>query len=123
MRQRGRTVINAGKNNEVSGLLTVVPSQPDEKTGLVLTRGTQVLIDGKKVSGVTKVVLTAEPNDVWRARVECFVSLTTMPGMLVEVENTRRLSWWRKMLLRIAGVDVDGAVNDSESRYVTKNVK
>lgn len=110
-------------SNEMRGLLTIVPRQPDERTGLVLTRGTEVLLDGKKVSGVTKVVLTASPNDVWRARVECFVSLTTMPGMLVEVENAKPLSWWRKMLLRMAGVDVDEALNDSESRYVTTNVK
>lgn len=89
------------------GLLTIVPREPDSRHGYSLTNGTKVLLDGKEIKGVTKVVITGSPNDVWRANIECMVNVSAMPGVLLEVVAVTPLIWWRRLLLRLAGVAVD----------------
>jgi uncharacterized protein YeaO (DUF488 family) len=39
------------------------------------TNGTQVLVDGVPLSGVTKIELTADVDDVWRAKIHCLVKV------------------------------------------------
>lgn len=38
-----------------------------------LTQGTQVMVGDVKMSGVTRIELIAEVNDIWRARIDCYV--------------------------------------------------
>jgi len=89
------------------GTVTIVPATADEQTGLTLTRGTKVLVDGHEMKGVVRVVLVAEVNDVWRAHIECYAQVPVMPGMGLVVENRPPMTWWRRLLLRVAGVSVD----------------
>ncbi|MCU1054182.1 hypothetical protein JAK47_06490 [Stenotrophomonas maltophilia] len=89
------------------GIVTIVPPPVDERSGLTRAQGTRVLVDGQELKGVTKVELVASVDDVWRARIECMAHVRVMPGMLLEVESHRPLSWWRRIALRIAGVGID----------------
>jgi len=102
------------------GTVTIVPAQVDEQTGVTLTRGTKVLVDGQEMKGVVRVVLVAEVNDVWRAHIECYAQVPVMPGMVVVVENRPPMSWWRRLLLRLAGVSVD--TSDLASSSLTRRV-
>ena len=87
-----------------AALLRIMPSQPDKESGYCLTRGTKVMLGDREVKGVTKVVITGEPNDIWRAKIECLVSITDMPGMAWLLSHRTNISWWRRVLLRLAGV-------------------
>lgn len=89
------------------GIVTIVPPPVDERSGLTLTRGTKVLVDGEELKGVTRVELFAGIDDVWRARIECVAHVQVMPGMLMELVSHQPLSWWRRLALRIAGVEMD----------------
>ncbi|UYB51165.1 hypothetical protein OCJ37_14340 [Xanthomonas sp. AM6] len=90
------------------GIVTIVPAAMDEHIGTTPTRGTKVLVDGVELKGVTRVVLMAEVDDIWRAHIECYAEVQTMPGMWLEVHERPRLTWWRRLLLRAAGVSVAG---------------
>lgn len=96
--------------------VTIVPSLPDEGSGLTRTQGTKVLVDGKELKGVSRVVLVAEVDDVWRAHIECYAQVQTMPGMWLEVQEQPRMTWWRRLLLRAAGVSVEATDLASASR-------
>lgn len=89
------------------GILSIVPSVPDSESGYSLTHGTKVMLDGQEVKGLTKIVITGNVNDVWRANIECMVNVSAMPGMPLEVVAVTPLTWWRRVLLRLAGVTVD----------------
>jgi len=89
------------------GIVTIIPPPMDDRSGLTRTEGTKVLVDGQELKGVTKVELVAGVDDVWRARIECFAQMQVMPGMLLEMESHQRLSWWRRLALRISGVNID----------------
>lgn len=104
-----------------NGLLTIVPREPDSRHGFSATNGTKVLLDGQELKGVTKVVITGMPNDVWRASIECMVNVSAMPGILLEVVAVTPLTWWRRVLLRIAGVTVDTtSLSNVDSRTYEK---
>ncbi len=47
------------------------------------TRGTKVVLpDGTELTGILRVVLTGEPNDIWRAE----ITVQCLPPELQEVE-------------------------------------
>lgn len=94
-------------SNSKAELLSIVPSAPDSESGYSITNGTKVMLDGQEVKGITKIVITGEVNNVWRANIECIVNVSAMPGMLLEVVSVTPLTWWRRVLLRLAGVTVD----------------
>lgn len=102
------------------GTVTIVPAVPDEGSGLTRTQGTKVLVDGHELKGVTRVVLVAEVGDVWRAHIECYAQMQVMPGMLVEVLERPRLTWWRRLLLRAAGVSMDAPDLESTNQTCEK---
>lgn len=96
------------------GLLRIVPGDPDG-TGACLTQGTKVLMpDGQALPSVTKVVLTAEVNGLWRADITCHVrapEITAEGFIHREVtdlnDDWRRYespSWWRRALVRLANL-------------------
>ena len=39
------------------------------------TQGTRVYVGGTQVKGITGITLRADPNNVWRATIECIPSL------------------------------------------------
>lgn len=88
-------------------LLSIIPSAPKSESGYSITNGTKVMLDGQEVKGVTKIVITGSVNDVWRANIECMVNVSAMPGVLLEVVTETPITWWRRVLMRLAGVKVD----------------
>lgn len=90
-------------------LITVVPGEPDPANGVVLTRGTRVMMGDTEVKGVTKVVITGEPDDVWRAEIHCMINMKTMPGMWIDIESSYHSSWWRKALVWLAQINIGRA--------------
>jgi len=85
-------------------LVTVVPPPCDAKNGMCMASGTKVLLrDGSELQGVTRVELVAEVGGLWRARIDCVATVPTMPGMLLEISEPRRLVWWQRLLLRMSG--------------------
>jgi hypothetical protein len=45
------------------------------------TQGTQVLVDGVPMKGVTKIELVADVNDVWRAVITCIPAAINISDM------------------------------------------
>jgi hypothetical protein len=80
-------------------LVQIVP-MPAEPSGLVVTSGTKVMIDGKELEGVTKIVLLAEPNDIWKAEIHCHVNMQPMNALAV-VHFPK--PWWRRLLDWVTG--------------------
>lgn len=102
------------------GTVTIVPPPADEVSGVTKTHGTKVLVGGQELKGVTRVVLVAEGNDIWRAQIECYAQMQTMPGMWVELHERPRLTWWRRLLLRVAGVSLDATDLSSTAQAYEK---
>jgi hypothetical protein len=59
--------------------------------GYPLARNTQVLVNGEPAKGITKVILTCEPNDLWRAEVHFIPGLINVQSIteITLVEDTR----------------------------------
>lgn len=54
-------------------LLRIVP--PDRSgDGAQLTQGTRCYVGDQELTGVVRIELVAQVNDVWKAKVECMVS-------------------------------------------------
>ena len=66
--------------------------QPDAKDGKATsTQGTRVMLgDGSELSGVTKIVLTAEVNSIWQAEIHCFATFESLSASAV----IHRMSRW-----------------------------
>lgn len=58
-----------------------------------LTQGTRLFVGDQELTGVTRVELICEINDVWRARVEC---MADPPADLLSVASIARPSLWRR---------------------------
>jgi hypothetical protein len=87
-------------------VVTIVPPDVAKPGTGTRTMGTKVLLaDGSELQGVTKIVLVAEPNDVWRAEISVMPRMGVMPGMLAQI-NAGKVSWWRRLLVRLAGYSV-----------------
>ena len=84
-------------------LARIVPPAANAN-GYTLTQGTKVMLGDTELSGVVRIHLFAWPNDVWRADITVMCEPPELPaGALVEVAAP--LSWWRRLLLRLAGVN------------------
>lgn len=85
-------------------IVTVVPPACDARTGTCRATGTKVLLrDGSELQGVTRIELVAEVGELWRARIDCVATVPSMPGMVLEISEQRRLTWWQRLLLRMSG--------------------
>jgi hypothetical protein len=108
-------------SDPIRQLITVVP--PEMRPGRPTpTYGTQVLLpNGSKLSGVTRIELVAELNDLWRARIDCHVNVPRLPGLTLDsINQSKPLSWWRRLLLRAAGVrsmDITPMDEEAFKRY------
>lgn len=68
--------------------------QPEANaSGTVMSQGTKVMVGDKEMSGVTKIVLTAEVNDLWRAEIHCYAQSTDLSALAV----VHRLSWVHRL--------------------------
>lgn len=94
----------------------IVPAARDTN-GACLTQGTKVYVDDKELSGVYKIVLTAEVNSVWSAEIHCYPSVQELntAGRVIYGGGTWLLRLLNK-LFRIKRVDVT-AISDSGRKY------
>ena len=89
-------------------LIRIVPNPPGE-SGLVETQGTRLFVGEQEVSGIQRVELVAEVNDVWRARIDC--TITECPDLMALAifhkpsAWARIKSWWRDLTRSMHGVD------------------
>lgn len=89
--------------------ISIIPPEAGD-SGAVLTQGTRIVTeDGQEIKGVTKVVLTAEVDNLWRAHIEVWPRMVSMNGMLATWEPTPQLSWWRRILMRFRRKDIEVA--------------
>ncbi|WP_126965802.1 hypothetical protein [Xanthomonas arboricola] len=65
-------------------LAHIVPAEPASAESPSLTTGTRVLVGGQELKGVSKIILHAEPSDVWRAEIHCHVHMNDV-SVLAEV--------------------------------------
>lgn len=63
--------------------------------GPMATMGTKVILGDQELGGVTKIVLTAEINDIWRADITCHVLMQPMDALAV-IHYPK--PWWRRAL-------------------------
>lgn len=85
-------------------LLRIIPG-PIVANHFNKTEGTKVITsDGREVNGVIRVTLVAELGDVWRATIECFCVPPEEVKVMGSLVATLPPSWWRRALLRLAGV-------------------
>lgn len=63
-------------------LVRIVPPAPSE-SGIVKASGTKVYAaDGTEIQGITSITLTAKVGDIWRATIECMVTVGEMTAEL-----------------------------------------
>ncbi len=78
-------------------LLRIVP-QEHSKHSIVPTSGTKVLTpDGAEIRGITRIVLIADPDDVWRAEISCLISppeITVLADLDRRYAQTRWQRFW-----------------------------
>lgn len=77
-----------------SFLARIVPAESGGKAQM--TQGTRVLVGDVELQGVTRIVLTAELDDVWRAEIHCHVHAPQVEALAQIVRP--RLPWWKRLL-------------------------
>jgi len=66
------------------------------------TTGTQVMVGGVPMAGVTKLVLTAVPNGLWEAEIHC-LALPSEVGVLATIKAPKPDGWLSRLCRWIAG--------------------
>ena len=100
-------------------LATIIPPRNTGK-GPTVTQGTKVVLsDGSELKGITRIEIQANANDVWRARIDCYIKPAIVKDALLEVRQSAGVpfSWWRKALLRLAGIDA-ASITTLDSREI-----
>ena len=72
--------------------LRIVPAQR-EGDGPTLCQGTRLFVGEQELTGVTRIELVAEVNNVWRAKVECMVK---PPADLLSEAVVTYPTWWQR---------------------------
>lgn len=85
-------------------LVKIVPPAPTG-SGLVLTQGTQVFVGDTEITNITKIVLTAEVNDIWRAEIHCHVAIQSMEALAII--NPKCAGWFKRWLNQMVGLSAD----------------
>lgn len=92
-------------------LLRIVPPPMGEDAFAHRTMGTQVLTpDGTPLPGVTRITLTAEPNSIWRATIECTVEAPEICA-LTGLRTYKPMGRFKRLVLRLIGVRVAEVTN------------
>lgn len=66
------------------------------------TQGTKIMVGDVELTGVTKITLIAEPNDVWKAQIECYFQPTDMTA----VAFVYKPSLWDRIRWRLFGYNL-----------------
>jgi hypothetical protein len=71
----------------------IVPAPRADDNCAQHTRGTQVFVGENKLSHVTKIVLTAQVDDLWRAEITCFARGTDLEAMAI-IHHPSNIFYW-----------------------------
>lgn len=82
------------------------------------TQGTQVFVDGVKLGGVQRVVLTACIDDVWHAEIHCLAHAPNLDGAICKLVH-RKIPAWKRIIARIIGIKLNSTSFDSEAHEYT----
>ena len=74
-------------------ILRVVPAEPRDGKGPHRCQGTKLFVGDQELTGVTRVELVAQVNEVWRAKVECMVELP--PEIVCDAVIKGQTRWQR----------------------------
>lgn len=89
-------------------LMRVVAPESMED-GLARTMGTKVFVGDQQVTGITRIELVCEVNDVWRARIECHIQppadLSALAVVYFPSRWQRLKKWWRDLARPANGMD------------------
>lgn len=97
-------------------LVTIIPDVPMGE-GARRTQGTKVLLpDGRHLPGVTRIVITCDTNNVWRATIDCLANVPAFDGVEAEVRVEARWRRWLRVVQRWLGRDVEVTTLDSTAR-------
>lgn len=79
-----------------SFIARIIPAPPTDKDGISVTTGTRVMVGDVELTGVTKITLVADVNDVWKAQIECYFQPTDMTAaaFVYKPSVLQRLKWW-----------------------------
>lgn len=89
--------------DEQRRLVRIVPPASSPH-GYTRASGTKVMVGDTEIPGITNIHLFAWPNGVWRADITAMCEPPEIPADALVVV-TKPMSWWRRLLLRLAGVD------------------
>jgi hypothetical protein len=82
-------------------VLRIVPRTTPVR-GPVATMGTKVLTeDGTEIRGITRIVVTADVGDIWRAEIHCTVLADEMRALAKVADSLTR---WQRLCLKLAGI-------------------
>jgi hypothetical protein len=71
--------------------------------GPLHTKATRVITEeGAEIHGITRIVLTAEVGDVWRAQIDCMVQPSEIRALADVAES---LTLWQRVCVRAAGIN------------------
>lgn len=85
-------------------ILHIEMCEPDVRGSEVKCLGTKITLpDGTPVSGITKIEIIGQVDDVWRAVIHANVTIGRFV-VVAEMAKGKHLSWWRRLLLKAAGV-------------------
>lgn len=93
--------------SKMDRLIVIKPPEQGKPGMPTLTQGTRVCThDGQPIGGITRIELIAEPQDVWRARIDCHVEV---PFQFTAASHLRidRLNWWQRFCLWAGRLRVD----------------
>lgn len=79
-------------------LVQIIPPEPD-KSGIVLTQGTKVMVGNQELTHVTKIVLKAEVNSIWEAEIYCQVQMQQIDALAVIHYQKPWLERWLERLI------------------------
>jgi hypothetical protein len=89
--------------------IRIIPPAPTE-TGLTRSQGTRVVTgSGDEIEGVTRIELTAQVNDLWRAHLWVNPEVVELSGVLATWEPSPRPSWWRRLFFNSAKILVQAS--------------
>lgn len=88
-------------------LAKIVPNFDGGHDVACITRGTRVVVGDAELAGVTRIVLVADVDEVWRATIECLVEppAELLASSVIQVKPQER--WYIRVLRWINGEPKD----------------
>lgn len=88
-------------------LAKIVPNIDGVRDVACLSRGTRVVVGDAELTGVTRIVLVADVDDIWRATIECHVEPPDelLASSVIRAKPKER--WYSRVLRWINGEPKD----------------